>query len=185
MKEFIKVSKLGYLIEVDSAGTYGGHAGDLPDSRMRAHALRRGYNLTHRSRQIRIDDFDEYDMIIDCIDTISAKLDIICEAHRLHIPLISSMGAGNRLDPLQIKVGDLFETSYDPLAKVMRRELKKRNIRNVKVVYSKEEVKKPLEEERDDQSGKPVPGSLAFVPSVAGLILAGEVIRELAAGMKE
>lgn len=67
----------------------------------------------------------------------------------------------------------------------MRRELKKRNIRNVKVVYSKEEVKKPLEEERDDQSGKPVPGSLAFVPSVAGLILAGEVIRELAAGMKE
>ena len=123
--------------------------------------------------------------MIDAVDTVSAKIQLILQAKEAGVPVISSMGAGNKLDPAGFQVADISQTSVCPLAKVMRRELKKRNIRNVKVVYSKEEVKKPLEEERDDQSGKPVPGSLAFVPSVAGLILAGEVIRELAAGMKE
>ena len=130
-------------------------------------------------------DFRQYDYVIDAVDTVSAKIQLILQAKEAGVPVISSMGAGNKLDPAGFQVADISQTSVCPLAKVMRRELKKRNIRNVKVVYSKEEVKKPLEEERDDQSGKPVPGSLAFVPSVAGLILAGEVIRELAAGMKE
>lgn len=98
--------------------------------------------------------------------------------------MISSMGAGNKLDPAGFEVADISQTSVCPLAKVMRRELKKRNIQGVKVVYSKEEVKRPLHEERDELSGKMVPGSLAFVPSVAGLILAGEVVRELAAGVE-
>lgn len=126
--------------------------------------------------------FQEYDMIIDCIDTISAKLDIICEAHRLHIPLISSMGAGNRLDPLQIKVGDLFETSYDPLAKVMRRELRKRGIHKCRVVYSTEKARTPLftdERELRETNRRSIPGSSAFVPAAFGLVIAAEAIKQL------
>ena len=126
--------------------------------------------------------FGEYDMIIDCIDTISAKLDIICEAHRLNIPHISSMGAGNRLDPLKIKVGDVFETSYDPLAKVMRRELRKRGIHQCKVVYSTEKALTPLfydEQERKETNKRSIPGSSAFVPAAFGLVIASEAVKEL------
>ena len=129
-------------------------------------------------------DFSQYDYVIDAVDTVSAKIQLICQAREAGVPVISSMGAGNKLDPGRFEVADIAQTSVCPLAKVMRRELKKRNISGVKVVYSKEEPRKPLSQVRDAESGKTVPGSLAFVPSAAGLILAGEVVRELALGCK-
>lgn len=116
------------------------------------------------------------DYVIDAIDTVSAKIAIIEEAYFSHIPVISAMGAGNKLHPECFEVDYIEKTSVDPLAKVVRRELKKRDIRHVKVVYSKEEVHKPVLPEPEDH---PSPGSISFVPSAAGLILAGAVIRDL------
>lgn len=143
-------------------------------------------------------DFSKYDYVVDCIDTVTGKLQLIEAAKAAGTPVISSMGAGNKLEPTAFEVADISKTSVCPLAKVMRRELKKRNIKNVKVVYSKEEpvktkVKTPEEYTVDavmqDENGtentgrrKSIPGSCAFVPSVAGLILAGEVIKDLTAG---
>lgn len=125
-------------------------------------------------------DFTQYDYIVDAIDTVTGKLAIIENAHRCGTPVISSMGAGNKLDPTAFEVADIYKTSVCPLAKVMRRELKKRGVNSLKVVYSKEE---PLKAacEADEQSGghKRIPGSVAFVPSVVGLIIAGDVIRDL------
>lgn len=126
-------------------------------------------------------DFTEYDYIVDAIDTVTGKLAIIENAKRCGTPVISCMGAGNKLDPTAFEVADIYETSVCPLAKVMRRELKKRGIERLKVVYSKEEPVKPAggseAEERTEERN--VPGSVAFVPSVAGLIIAGEVIKDL------
>lgn len=113
-------------------------------------------------------DFRKYDYIIDAIDTVSGKIALICKATEEGTPVISCMGAGNKLDPTAFLVSDIYQTSVCPLAKVMRRELKKRGIKNCKVVYSKEMPQKHRE-----------PGSVSFVPSVAGLILAGEVIKDL------
>ena len=137
-------------------------------------------------------DFSKYDYVVDCIDTVTGKLQLIEAAKAAGVPVISSMGAGNKLDPTAFQVADISKTSVCPLAKVMRRELKKRNIKNVKVVYSQEEPveAKNREESVDniEQNGnmknttgrrKSIPGSCAFVPSVAGLILAGEVIKDL------
>ena len=122
-------------------------------------------------------DFSNYDYVVDAIDTVSGKLAIIERANGAKIPVISAMGAGNKLDPTKFEVADIAKTSVCPLARVMRRELKKRGIEHLKVVYSKEEpLTSPL---TDEQSGKPIPGSVAFVPSVMGLILAGEVIKDL------
>ena len=118
-------------------------------------------------------DFHEYDYIVDAIDTVTGKLAIIENAKKAGTPVISSMGAGNKVNPATFEVADIYETSVCPLAKVMRRECRKRGIEFLKVVYSKEEPIRPLE----DGS---VPGSTAFVPSVAGLIIAGEIINELA-----
>ena len=124
--------------------------------------------------------------MVDCIDTVTGKLQLIEAAKSAKVPVISSMGAGNKLDPTAFEVTDISKTSVCPLAKVMRRELKKRNIKNVKVVYSKEEpvVAKLSLEPEDTQTNvrKSIPGSVAFVPSVAGLILAGEVIKDLIKG---
>jgi tRNA A37 threonylcarbamoyladenosine dehydratase len=114
--------------------------------------------------------WEEFDYIVDAVDTVTAKIAIIEKAKELGKSVISAMGAGNKLDPTRFKVADIEKTKIDPLAKVMRRELKKRNIRGVKVVYSEEEPTKRLE----------TPGSVAFVPSVAGLIIAGEVIKDIA-----
>lgn len=139
--------------------------------------------------------FDEYDYIIDAVDTVTAKISIIMKANELGIPVISSMGAGNKLDPTAFRVADIYKTRVCPLAKVMRRELKKRGIKKLKVVYSQEKPTRPIEDmsiscrshcicppdaahkctERRD-----IPGSTAFVPSVVGLIIAGEVIKDLA-----
>ena len=114
-------------------------------------------------------DFSKYTYIVDAVDTVTAKLTIIEEAKKAGVPVISSMGTGNKLDPTAFEVADISKTSVCPLAKVMRRELKKRGISHVKVVYSKEDVRKK----------ETPPASIAFVPSVAGLIIAGEVIKDI------
>ena len=124
---------------------------------------------------------DDIDYIVDAIDTISAKIDIIVEAKKKNIPIISAMGAGNKLDPTRFEVTDIYKTSVCPLAKVMRRELKKREITSLKVVYSKEEPIEILDYSCciEDMDKKRVPGSLAFVPSSMGLIIASEIVKDV------
>lgn len=124
--------------------------------------------------------FQEYDYVVDAVDTVTAKLELALRAQKANVPIISSMGAGNKLDPARFEVADIYETSVCPLARVMRRELKKRGVKKLKTVYSKEEPIKP-QMQIVEESGRVAPGSVAFVPSVAGLILAGEVIKDLAA----
>lgn len=138
-------------------------------------------------------DLTGYDYIVDAIDTVTAKLELISRAKSNNIPIISSMGAGNKLNPTQLEVTDIYKTSMDPLAKVMRHELKKRGIKNLKVVYSKEKPITPIDEEdscKDSSVCPPgttstqrraIPGSVSFVPSVAGLIIASEVVKDIAA----
>lgn len=122
-------------------------------------------------------DFSKYSYIIDAIDTVSAKIELIVRANKANIPIISCMGAGNKLDATRFEVSDIYKTSVCPLARTMRRELKNRGIKKLKVVYSKEE---PIKTNIiDDETKKAIPGSVAFVPSVAGLIMAGEVIKDL------
>jgi tRNA A37 threonylcarbamoyladenosine dehydratase len=125
------------------------------------------------------DDYDlsGYDYIADAVDTVTAKIEIIERAYRSGVPVISAMGAGNKIDPLAFEVTDINKTSVCPLARVIRRELKARNISHLKVVYSKEEPRKSGIV--DEESGKSVPGSLPFVPSVMGLIMAGEIIKDI------
>lgn len=135
-------------------------------------------------------DFSKFTYVVDAVDTVTAKIAIIEEAKKAGVPVISSMGTGNKLDPTKFEVADISKTSVCPLAKVMRRELKKRGISHVKVVYSKEEAITPTEENvaalgseqnNEDTEGrkKIAPGSISFVPSVAGLIIAGEVIKDI------
>lgn len=123
-------------------------------------------------------DFSEYDYVVDAIDTVTGKLELAVQAAKAGVPIISSMGAGNKMDPTAFEVTDISKTSVCPLAKVMRRELKKRGIEHLKVVYSKEKPLTPLMEQSDGER-RQTPGSNAFVPSVAGLIVAGEVIKDL------
>ena len=127
-------------------------------------------------------DFSPYSYVADAIDTVSSKIELILRCRQAGVPVISSMGAGNKLDPTAFRVDKLENTSVCPLARVMRRELKKRGVSGVKAVYSTEEARKPLPAGEGDQkgaAGRPTPGSMAFVPSVAGLILAGEIVRDL------
>ncbi len=139
-------------------------------------------------------DFTQYDYVIDAIDTVKGKLEIVQRAKDAHVPVISCMGAGNKVDPTLFRVADIYETKVCPLARVMRTELKKRGIQNLKVVYSEEPPIRPLENmaiscrvhcvcppgtARKCTVRRDIPGSTAFVPSVAGLILAGEVIKDL------
>lgn len=132
--------------------------------------------------------FEEYDYIVDAVDTVTAKIGLVIKAEEKNIPIISSMGAGNKLDASRFRVADIYQTKVCPLAKVMRRELKKRNIKKLKVVYS-EEIPAPLFTDREvsgelSMGEQPVgkraiPGSVAFVPSVAGLIIAGKVVKDI------
>lgn len=122
-------------------------------------------------------DFSKYDYVVDAIDTISSKLELIEKCHKLNIPIISSMGAGNKMNPTEFVVADIYETSVCPLAKVIRQELKKRKIDSLKVVYSKEKPFKPTQ--KDPKTNKIIPSSNAFVPPVVGLIIASEVIKDL------
>ncbi len=129
-------------------------------------------------------DFKKFSYIIDAIDTVSSKLLLVEMANEAGVPIISSMGAGNKLDPTQFEVTDIKRTSVCPLAKVMRKELKVRGIENLKVVYSKEPAMKPIDKDElscknNGSTRRQVPGSIAFVPSVVGLIIAGEVIKDL------
>ena len=120
-------------------------------------------------------DFREYDYVVDAIDTVTGKIELILKAKEAGVPIISAMGAGNKLDPTAFQVSDIYKTSVCPLARVMRRELKKRGVDKLKVVYSKEEPIKPQFEEGEEI----VPGSISFVPPVVGLIIAGEVVKDL------
>ena len=139
-------------------------------------------------------DFSQYDYVIDAVDTVTAKINLVMQANESGVPVISSMGAGNKLDPTAFVVSDIYKTDVCPLAKVMRRELKKRNIKKLKVVYSKEKPLIPIEDESIScrshcvcppgaeikcTDRRTIPGSVAFVPSVVGLIIAGEVIKDL------
>lgn len=136
--------------------------------------------------------FEEYDYVVDAVDTVTAKIELVMRARDVGVPIISSMGAGNKLDPSAFRVADIYETKVCPLARVMRRELKKRHVEHLKAVYSEEEPIVPAGEYEADAHGeqgaeaatevtrgKSVPGSAAFVPSVAGLIIAGEVVKDL------
>lgn len=132
--------------------------------------------------------FEEYDYVVDAVDTVTAKIGLVMKARECGVPVISSMGAGNKLDGSRFRVADLYKTKVCPLAKVMRRELKKRGVERLKVVYSEEEpVRCFAEAESPTTSSSPegfptkraVPGSVAFVPSIAGLLIAGEVVRDL------
>ena len=114
------------------------------------------------------------DYIVDCIDTVTAKIELVVRAERLNIPIISCMGTGNKLEPTRFEVADIYKTSICPLAKVMRKELRNRGVKKLKVVYSKEE---PIKSNKKDRNQ--VPGSISFVPSVAGLIIAGEVVKTI------
>lgn len=120
-------------------------------------------------------DFREYDYVVDAIDTVTGKIELVLKAKEAGVPVISAMGAGNKLDPTAFQVADIYKTSVCPLARVMRRELKKRGIEKLKVVYSKEEPLKPDFAEGEEV----VPGSVSFVPSVMGLIIAGEIVKDL------
>ena len=136
-------------------------------------------------------DFTQFDYIVDAIDTVTGKLALVEQAERAGVPIISCMGAGNKLEPTAFEVADISKTSICPLARIMRKELRKRGIKKLKVVYSKEEAMAPVEEASDDgddgvpgpeRKGSPrrqTPGSNAFVPAVAGLILAGEAVKDL------
>ena len=126
-------------------------------------------------------DFTKYDYVVDAIDTVSGKIALVLQAEESGTPVISSMGAGNKLDPAGFQVADIYQTSVCPLAKVMRRELKMRGVKKLKVVYSKELPVAVLNDEESLQSSprRNIPGSIAFVPSVAGLIIAGEVVKDL------
>lgn len=139
-------------------------------------------------------DFSEYTYVVDAIDTVTAKIELVMRANKCNVPVISCMGAGNKLDPTMFEVTDIYKTSVCPLAKVMRKELRVRGIKKLKVVYSKELPKKPIEDmsiscknhcicppgaERKCTDRRAIPGSTAFVPSVAGLIIAGEVIKDI------
>lgn len=139
-------------------------------------------------------DFREYDYVVDAVDTVTAKLQIIMEAQRCGVPIISCMGAGDKLDPTQFRIADIYKTSVCPLARVMRRELRKRQVKHLKVLYSTEPPTRPIEDmavscryhcvcppgsTHKCTDRRDIPGSVAFVPSVAGLIIAGEVVKDL------
>ena len=126
-------------------------------------------------------DFSQFDYVIDAIDTVTGKIELVMRAQAVGTPIISSMGAGNKLDPTTFEVADIYKTSVCPLARVMRTELKRRGVKKLKVVYSKEKPLTPIESEEQsgETSRRQVPGSTAFVPSTVGLIIAGEVIKDI------
>ena len=162
-------------------------------------ALVRTYKTFYTPETASQFDFSEYDYIVDAIDTVTGKLELVLQAEKTNTPIISSMGAGNKLDPTAFEVADIYETSVCPLARVMRTELRKRGIQHLKVVYSKEQPLTPIEDmsiscrthcicppgtARKCTQRRQVPGINAFVPSVVGLIIAGEVIKDLTCNLE-
>ena len=125
-------------------------------------------------------DFTQYDYVVDAIDTVTGKIELIMNAQKCGTPVISSMGAGNKINPEMFEVADIYQTSVCPLARVMRNELKKRGVKKLKVVYSKEKAMAPVcQSDEKNEFRRTLPGSTAFTPSVAGLIIAGEIIKDL------
>lgn len=154
------------------------------------------YKTFYAPQTAELFDFTQYDYVVDAIDTVTGKLELVERAEKAGVPIISSMGAGNKMDPTAFEVADIYETSVCPLARVMRKELKKRGIKKLKVVYSKEPPMTPIDDmaiscltncicppgtARKCTQRRQVPGSNAFVPSVVGLIIAGEVVKDLTA----
>ena len=152
------------------------------------------YKTFYAPQTAELFDFSQYDYVVDAIDTVTGKLELVEQAEKAGVPIISSMGAGNKMDPTAFEVADIYETSVCPLARVMRRELKRRGIKKLKVVYSKEPPMAPIDDmsiscsthcicppgtARKCTQRRQVPGSNAFVPSVVGLIIAGEVVKDL------
>lgn len=143
------------------------------------------FKIFYNNENSNMFDFSKYDYIIDCIDSTKSKIEIIINAKLAKTKVISSMGTGNKLNPLMFEITDISKTSVCPLAKIMRSELKKRNIKDVKVLYSKEIPKKPLDEdmknllEKENMQKRQIPASISFVPSAAGLIIAAEVVKDL------
>ena len=160
-----------------------------PDAEVTTH---RCFYLPENARDF---DFSSYDYVVDAVDTVTAKLEIVMRANESNIPVISCMGVGNKLNPTQLEIADIYKTSVCPLAKVMRRELRKRGVDKLKVLYSKEEPITPLDDSEDTcrehcvcppgttrkcTQRRAIPGSISFVPSAAGLIIASEVVKDLA-----
>ena len=151
-----------------------------PDARVHTHQC---FFLPENAHEF---DFSQYDYVVDAVDTVAAKIAIIMQAKASGVPVISSMGAGNKMDPGKFQVGDIFKTSVDPLARVMRQEMKKRGVKKLKVVYSTELPLTPLGElstecHAEAPQRRALPGSTAFTPSAAGLLLASEVVKDLIA----
>lgn len=145
-----------------------------PEARIACHEM---FYLPENADEI---DLSRFDYIIDAVDTVAAKLELITRASRLGVPIISAMGAGNKLDPTKIVITDIYKTSTCPLARVIRTQCKKRGIRSLKVAYSTEPALRPAPCE-EPSSRRATPGSVSFVPSVMGLIIAGEVVRDIIA----
>jgi tRNA A37 threonylcarbamoyladenosine dehydratase len=128
-------------------------------------------------------DFSAYDYVVDCIDTVTAKLDLVMQCRAVGTPIVCALGTGNKLDPTRLELSDISKTSVCPLARVMRKELRRRGVEHLKVVYSREKPLRPLEKIQtpEEKGRRDIPGSTAFVPGAAGLILAGEVVKDLIA----
>lgn len=137
------------------------------------------YDVFLSADTIDVFDFTLYDYVLDAIDTVSAKLLLADSCYKAETPIISSTGTGNKIDPTQFRIGDIFKTSGDPLARIMRRELRKMGIPKLKVVYSLEDPRKPVLETDEQTSKRTIPASISFVPPVAGMILAGECVKDL------
>ena len=182
---------------IATTSTIGKYKVDVAEERIKSinpHAVVHTYKTFYMPDTAKEFDFSQYDYVIDAIDTVTGKLLLVEQAEETHTPIISSMGAGNKLDPTAFEVTDINKTSVCPLAKVMRRELKKRGIKKLKVVYSKEKPLTPVDDTaiscsshcvcppgtaRSCTARRQIPGSISFVPSVVGLIIAGEVIKDL------
>ena len=182
---------------IATTSTIGKYKVDVAEERIKSihpHAVVHTYKTFYMPDTAKEFDFSQYDYVIDAIDTVTGKLMLVEQAEASHTPIISSMGAGNKLDPAAFEVTDIYKTSVCPLAKVMRRELKKRGIKKLKVVYSKEKPLTPGDDmaiscrshcvcppgtARKCTDRRQIPGSISFVPSVVGLIIAGEVIKDL------
>jgi tRNA A37 threonylcarbamoyladenosine dehydratase len=180
-RQIIALSSTVGMYKVDAAAE---RVRDInPDCKVTCHRM---FYMPETSDKL---DFSRYDYVIDAIDTVTGKIEIIMQAQKAGVPVISSMGAGNKLDPTKFEVADIYKTSVCPLAKVMRYQLKRRGVKKLKVVYSREEPLTPQGQAFDDGSGntdmrtgaakRSTPASVAFVPSAVGLIIAGEVIKDI------
>ena len=172
--------RLKPTVQSGSDGDQGASFGELlsinPDVKVDAWQC---FYLPERAGEF---DFGAYDYVVDEVDNVTAKIDIICNSKEAGVPVISSMGTGNKLDPSMFKIADIEKTKVCPLAKVVRKELRKRGISGVKVLYSEEEPKKPAVECKDEDgesTSKRTPASISFVPSAAGLMIAGRVVLDI------